>query len=218
MTERLDGTVVDQRAPVAVDEEVPMPPSLRAGVDLRTLLAEMAALRTEVRKETMAHREQRERNDALAAESKAALSALDRAVAELERRRESESSKAIDCLIDMADRLDASLIAARAGTAGFWSRILRRDRSAKALIEGLSITAGRVAELLATAGVERISSLDRAFDPSSMRAVDTGNDPSLPDGVVLTELIGGYRSRMRILRFCAVVVNRRTDRHGEERT
>lgn len=182
-------------------------------VDLLTLLKEMTRLRAEIRAETSAFRENR---DYLAKAVETLKSELDRAKEreaqrqlDLGRAKETATRESIFALIDVADRIEASLkIAEENARRRGPFRLFKPDKSLQALAEGLTLTLKRIGRRLSDMGVYRISSLNSPFAPEVMEAVNTIHNPDLPDGLVVEEVTAGYRTENCIIRTAQVIVNR----------
>lgn len=76
------------------------------------------------------------------------------------------------------------------------------------LHEGMDILSSHFRDLLAEAGVSRIQSEGKAFDPSCMMAVATKEHDDLPDGTVVEEVTPGYRHDERVVKYAEVTVVR----------
>ena len=186
-------------------------------VDLCSLLSEMIALKREVRANTVASRQYQE----LMGQALASLQVKQsRAEAEeellkgkLNGLRKEHREKVISLLIETADRLEDSLrLARRRAKRRGPFRLFKPHKAAVALTEGLSHTLNRVRWRLEETGVTRIPTLDRQFDPELMEALEVGRKKDAPDGRVLEELVAGYRTARRVIRFAQVVVNRLPDK------
>jgi len=197
----------------AVDESAPE--QAPAAPDLFTLLAEVSALKNEVKIES------RQVKTALD-EFRSAFDTAQRANARLEeeldrqregeaqRRRESERELLLD-LLDLRDRLDAGYGQARGFEPGWLARRTRSGQLLARMTEGLGMSMRRLDEALTRRGVERIECIDRAFDPQTMRAAETARRDELADGTVVGELRAGFRQDGQLLRAAEVVVNKRED-------
>lgn len=182
MSEPLDALLAAEIA-AATQAAAGAPP-----VDLRTLLAELVALKAEIRQETRAARELR-------------------AEVEAQRAKNDPTRSAARALIDVADRLDASILAARAPAPRRW---FRRGADARilALAEGLALTRRRIREDLGTLGVTPIRTVGLPFDPELMEARQVSHDANQAEGVVLAEITTGWRDASGVLRAAEVIVNR----------
>ena len=182
-------------------------------VDLLTLLKEITGLRAEIRAETTAFRENRQY----------LTRAVETLETELERAKEREAKREVDlaqaketltresilALVDVADRLEASIkIAAQNARRRGPFKLFKPDESQQALAEGLTLTLKRIGRHLSDMGVYRITSLNRPFAPEVMEAVNTIRDPDLQDGLVVEEVSAGYRTEDGIVRAAQVIVNR----------
>lgn len=182
-------------------------PSELPAVDLRTLLGEMAALKTEVRAETTAAREVRAE---LADLVPALRGELERATSREQTLRKAaadERRRGVRALMDLADRLEATRESlATPVKLGF---LVRADPRVAALREGLDLTLQRLTEHLASAGARRVETKGRAFDAATMEAVEVTHRPDVADGLVVDEVSAGYADEQGPLRFAKVAVNRR---------
>ena len=182
-------------------------------VDLRTLLGEMAALKSEVRAETRAAREMR---DALRGEAAGLRADLDRAAAReadlrdrLDQAARDSRRHAARALFDIADRLEAAVRSARTPVRRQWFR--PTDSALPALVDGLELTLRRVHEHLGELSVRRIEIRDCTFDPQYMQAVRAVCRPDIDDGVLVEEITAGYRDDDSVLRAAEVIVNQRQE-------
>lgn len=76
----------------------------------------------------------------------------------------------------------------------------------KALAEGLKMVLRQFEDALATAGIQRIVSLGKPFDPAEHEAVQHVVTDDVPPGAVAQELRAGYRWQDRLIRPALVVV------------
>jgi molecular chaperone GrpE (heat shock protein) len=179
-----------------------------ASVDLATVLAELASLRTEIRSEARAGRELRDRVVELVAQD--ADSPAQAGPATDDRQRQ----QLINALLDIGDRLQAALergqLPEERRPIRLWPWRPREDstrRHLTALLEGLSLTRARLDTHVHQAGIERIATMGLPFDGAQMRAVDT-RQAAAPVGTVVEELSAGYREGDRVLRFAEVIVSK----------
>ncbi|GMV42570.1 MAG: hypothetical protein AMXMBFR64_42860 [Myxococcales bacterium] len=187
--------------------ELPPPP-----VDLATLLGEMAALKAEVRAETRASRDIRDRlvvaQAALETEVERAGAREERLRADAQADRDEARRRAARALIAVLDRTEAlRAAAASARPRGLWP-FRRLDPAITALAEGLALNEARLAETLAGLGASRIKTAGQTLDPHRMEAVGTAEVPTLPDLAVVEELVSGWMDGDTVLRTAQVVVNR----------
>jgi molecular chaperone GrpE (heat shock protein) len=75
--------------------------------------------------------------------------------------------------------------------------------------EGFGLAIERLAELLATLGVERIETEGALFDPALMSAVAVDKRSDVPDGTVVEEVTPGYRHNGSVVRYADVRVARK---------
>jgi len=127
---------------------------------------------------------------------------------EQEKARMMEFGKAsvVQQLLDVVDDFERSLEAARAAGAG-----AGEDGAAQALaalVEGVGLVYAKLQEALARAGVEAIESVGKPFDEHEHEAlmqqpVAEGQEP----GIVVGEILKGYRMGDRVLRHARVIVS-----------
>ncbi|EXJ15732.1 nucleotide exchange factor GrpE [Imhoffiella purpurea] len=183
--------------------------------DLFTLLAELAALKSEVKLES---RQVKTALDEFRSLFDALRASQDRLDEERKRRREAErqseqtaSKDLLLELLDLRDRLEAGQ-----DQAGRFRPIWFGRRSARAFVgsmaEGLGISLRRLDETLARQGVHHFEALHRRFDPHRMRANELADDPDRPEGQVVEELRKGFMLNDALLRPAEVRVNRPTRR------
>ena len=196
-------------------------------VDLASLLAEMAALRAEVRAETHAARNTREQlegavrtlqeRDASAASQQAALEAeLQRLRAERERAGEAAAQATQSAeraptrlALDLLERLQPSLDQAQELALPRWRWPGRQaEPGAAALAEALQLTLRRLHDQLDRAGVRRVGAPGDPFDPEVMEAVDVVDEPGVAEGTVVQLVLPGYQDPRGLLRPAQVVVAR----------
>lgn len=183
-------------------------------VDLQTLLAEMTALKAEVRAETTASREQRE-------QLKTALQSMEESLQQAQRREESaqqqmerlrnqHKQQLVDAWIDALERVQRSLEKAQllAKPKRTWWRTITNP-AAESLAEGLALTQHHLLAQLRHLGISPIVTVGQPFDPKTMQAMGTVSDPTREDGVVVEELMPGYLDNQGIKCVAQVVVNRK---------
>lgn len=179
--------------------------------DLFTLLAEVAALKNEVKLES---RQVKSALDEFRSLFDALREANTRLAEEQERRREQEQAAGregqkdlILALLDLRDRLQAGHEQALRFRPGWLT-----GRSAASFVasmaEGMAMNLRRLDELLARREVRPLSVVGQGFDPRTMHAAELVRDPDQPDGRVVGELRKGFMHGDRLLRAAEVVVNR----------
>jgi molecular chaperone GrpE len=197
-----DATADDAAAPAA------------AAPDLFTLLAQLAALKNEVKIESRqvkgALDQFRDAFD-LVRQAQARLEEGEAQRSEAQRRtREDQQRDLLLELLELRDRLQAaadqahryrpSWLARRGGAAGFVT----------AMAAGLGMNLRRLDDLLARRGVQALRVIGERFDPQTMHAAEVGRDPKRDTGLVLAEVRRGFVQGERLLRPAEVVVNRLT--------
>jgi molecular chaperone GrpE len=191
-----------------------------AAPDLFTLLAELGALKAEVKVESRqvkgALDQFREAFDLVRqAQVRLEDGQAQRIEAERRAREEAERDLLLE-LLDLRDRLQAGLDQARRYRPGWLARRGGADAFVGAMAEGVAMNLKRLDDTLARRGVKPLRVLGLRFDPMTMHAAEAGLDPALADGLVLAELRRGFSRGERLLRPAEVVVNRLTwaDGHG----
>ncbi len=197
-----------------LDGSEEMPPEQAPEVpDLFSLLAELAAMKNEVKIESRQVKSALDEFRGLFDTLQQSNARLD---GELSRQRERETRERQDAeqdllleLLELRDRMQAGqdqLLRYRPG----W---LARRGGAKdyvgGIVEGQAMLLRRLDETLARRGVRPLQPLGRRFDPATMHAADTAHDPERDDGQVLGETRSGYLHHGRLLRPAEVIVNKR---------
>jgi molecular chaperone GrpE len=179
--------------------------------DLFTLLAELAALKNEVKLES---RQVKGALDEFRSLFEIVQTSQTRLDEEAKRRRESERRLEQEAhrellleLLNLRDRLEAGHHQARRFRPG-WFGQHRAQAFVGSMAEGLAISLRRLDETLARREVRAFDTLDHRFDPHRMRANDLADDPERPEGVVVEELRKGFLIGDRLLRPAEVRVNR----------
>jgi len=200
------------RAPDA-PETPDAPPDIPKGTpDLFSLLAEVAALKNEVKLES---RQVKTALDEFRGLFEALQSANTRLEQEQQRRREQERGartrerkELLLDLLELRDRLDAG----HGSAAGYRPKGLFGRRQARgfaaAMAEGLAMNLRRLDETLARRGVRPLPALGEPFDPHRMHAAELAFDPKIPVGQVIAERRSGFLLDGELLRAAEVVVNR----------
>jgi molecular chaperone GrpE len=180
--------------------------------DLFTLLAELAALKSEVKLESRqvktALDEFRGLFDTLR-ERQAQLSAEQERRCEQMRASDRQGWKAMLLeLLELRDRIQAGHDQAARFQPGWLTRMHRAPRLIASLAEGTAMSLRRLDEILARRGVRALPAVGRAFDPQRMHAAELARDPGRPTGEVVAELRPGWLLHDELLRAAEVVVNR----------
>ena len=145
-------------------------------VDLRTLMAEMTALKQEIRAETRASRDTRAALEEAMSDQQERGIAEQALVRELEQARQEARRGQARTLIEVIDRLSRSHASAQELARPRWRwRRLRTcaDPAAVALAEGLELTLRHMRERLLDLGASPIGEPGQRFDPVTMEALDT---------------------------------------------
>lgn len=194
-------------APTAGDE-----PQEPEAPDLFSLLAEVAALKTEVKVESRqvkaALDQFRELFDLL-------RQAHGRLEEELERRREgaelerqaAERDLLLE-LLELRDRLQAGLDQGRGYRPGWLARRGGAGEFVAGMSEGLAISLRRLDETLLRRGVRPVAVVGEPFDAQTMHAAEVTEDRDRPHGEVVGELRRGFLHGERLLRAAEVIVNK----------
>ncbi|MDP1646617.1 MAG: nucleotide exchange factor GrpE [Rubrivivax sp.] len=183
-------------------------------IDLSTLLAEMAALKNEVRLQARQFKSALEQtqalSDALAEHNQALARDLERARAQAAEAKAQAERGLLLGLLELRDRLQAGLDAQMAWRPSPLLRLLGDgERHARSLREGSALTLQRLDELLASHRVRPIAALGQALDPQCMQAVGIEWAPQAAEGVVLRELRRGFQQGTVLLRTAEVIVNKK---------
>lgn len=183
--------------------------------DLFTLLAELAALKNEVKLESRqvktALEQFRDLFDSL-------RQANEHLSAELSRRQQDARDIALNAerdilleLIELRDRLRDGRGQAAAYRPNWLAHASGAAEFITGMTQGLSMNLRRLDETLDRREVRPIQVVGQPFDPRIMRALEVGRDPAQPIGTVLAELRTGYRRGESLLRLADVIVNKFED-------
>lgn len=180
--------------------------------DLFTLFAELAALKNEVRVES---RQVKAALDQFGAVFDTVREGSQRLQEELGRQRERAAAECREAekdllldLLDLRDRLFAGSEQAARYTPGWLARRGGADEFVDSMAQGMAMNLRRLDELLLRRGVRPLEALHQPFDPHTMRAVETTQDPALPGGVVTGVVRSGFQRDGQLLRIAEVVVNK----------
>jgi len=115
--------------------------------------------------------------------------------ADLERRLEDEKQRLILPLLEVLDNLERAIEAAQ------------KSGSVDHLLEGVEMTASLFRSKLQVLGIEAIPALNEPFDPNLEQAISlTPVEDESQDGIVLDELLRGYKMSGQLLRAAQVRV------------
>lgn len=182
-----------------------------AAPDLFSLLAELAALKNEVKLEA---RQVKTALDEFRALFDALRDANARLAEEQQQRGQQAQAKAQQAqkdlileLLDLRDRVQAGHDQGLRFRAGWFGR-RRAAEFVTSMTEGMAMNLRRLDETLTRRGVRPMSVLEQAFDPHRMHAAELADDPERAAGVVVSELRKGFLLNGELLRTAEVVVNR----------
>ncbi|CAM4141672.1 nucleotide exchange factor GrpE [Vreelandella rituensis] len=194
--------------PGAPDTSEPAPDA----PDLFSLLAELAALKSEVKIESRqfkaALEQFREIFDTLKQDKARLEQQLSQQNAQHQaQQREHERSLLLE-LVELHDRLQGGHTQAKRYAPGWLARQGGAATFVGGMAQGMAMSLERLDSILARRDVHRIDTLGQPFDPHTMQAADTAYDAGRPEGEVLDELRPGYWHGTRLLRLAEVIVNK----------
>jgi molecular chaperone GrpE len=195
---------------IEVLEEPAADPASTAA-DLFTVFVELAAVRTEVRTESRLVKEAldhfRSVFGTLQSSHVTLEQELKRAQADVQERGQALLRPLLLDLLELRDRLDATLQLPAAPPPGWLGRWRKKPAALEDWREGLGITSRRLDRILAERRVSRIDLAGARFDPRLARAVGTRQDALADPGIVLEEVRAGYLWDGELLRSAEVIVN-----------
>lgn len=199
------------------DSSVSESEGARPVVDLAVLFAELSVLRNEVRVQA---RQFKTTLDDLRALTEMLSEQNRRLTRDLERAREAEGTaqrqterRLLLDILDVRDRIASALGAFGAYRPGLLSRLApTQTRLVQGLGEGISLTLGRIDDLLTERHVRPVEAVGGQFDPNIMRVLSTECDATRVVGEVLSEARRGYTRDDELLRLAEVIVNKREDK------
>ncbi|HEV2134622.1 MAG TPA: nucleotide exchange factor GrpE [Terracidiphilus sp.] len=240
----LDRALEEEQLPEGLTSELlralrngePLPPLEEAhssdqGSDLYSLWSAMTALAQEVR---MQGRFFKQLNETLIQTAQNRSAQNEETPSEPLRGAESQSAPSacgqprkqeIDLLLDLRDRMERGIGAAREASAGLtparlprlarWLGVGRKyahqaQEILGALSHGCALTLDRLDEMLIASGVDRIACLNRPFDPQCMTAIDIDETGTAPEGTVVEVYRDGYEWNGTVYRTAQVKVARNT--------
>lgn len=180
--------------------------------DLFTLLAEVSALKNEVKIESRQVKGALDQfRDVFGLVSQAQTRLEEGQTQRLEAERRARQDAERDLLrelLDLRDRLQAGYDQARRYHPGWLPRHRKSRVFVAAMAEGLGMNLRRLDDTLARRGIQPLRVQGQRFDPQTMHATEVAQDPTQTDGIVLAELRRGFTQGDRLLRPAEVVVNR----------
>ena len=183
-------------------------------LDLHSLLAEMAALKNEVRLQARQFKTALEQMqalaDALREQTERLQRDLDRSRLQLAETKTQAERGLLLGLLDLRDRLQAGLDAQLAWRPAPLQRLLGAEpRLARSMREGSALVLQRLDALLESYRVQPIAAVGQPLDPHAMRAAGVEWSPQVGEGLVLRELRRGFRQGGELLRLAEVIVNKK---------
>lgn len=195
-------------------EEMP-PEQATEAPDLFSLLAELAAMKNEVKIESRQVKSALDEFRGLFDTLQQSNARLD---GELSRQRERETRERQDTernllleLLELRDRMQAGQDQLLRYRPGWLARRGGAGDYVGGIAEGQAMLLRRLDETLERRGVRPLQTLGRRFDPATMHATDTTHDPERDGGQVLGETRSGYLHHGQLLRPAEVIVNKRKD-------
>ena len=195
---------------IEVLEEPAADPASTAA-DLFTVFVELAAVRNEVRTESRLVKEALDQFRSVFGTLQSSHVTLEqelkRAQADVQERGQALLRPLLLDLLELRDRLDATLQLPAAPPPGWLGRWRKKPAALEDWREGLGITSRRLDRILAERRVSRIDLAGARFDPRLARAVGTRQDALADPGIVLEEVRAGYLWDGELLRSAEVIVN-----------
>jgi molecular chaperone GrpE len=184
--------------------------------DLFTLLAELSALKNEVKLESRQVKTALEQFRDLFDSLQLANQQLS---AELARRQQDAREIALSAerdilleLVELRDRLQDGRAQAAAYRPNWLAHASGAAEFITGMTQGMGMNLRRLEETLERREVRPIEVIGKPFDPRVMRAIEVGRDPTLAPGTVIAETRTGYRRGESLLRLADVIVNKLEDR------
>jgi molecular chaperone GrpE len=166
------------------DSNLDIPPKPEGSAELQQLQAEKADLQ-----------------DKLLRALAEAQNVRRRAQQEVERERKFGIERFAKDMLSVADNLGRALSALPGDVDAI-------DPAVSNVIAGVQATERELQSVLERHGVTRIESVGKPFNPEFHQAVMEVEDPTVPSGTVVQELVPGYLIAGRLLRAAMVTVSR----------
>lgn len=183
--------------------------------DLFSLLAELGALKNEVKIESRQVKTALEEFRGLFDTLRQANTRLDD---ELSRQRERDTRQRQQAdrdllleLLELRDRLQAGHDQLQSYRPGWFARKGGADSYVAGIGDGQAMILRRLDETLAQRGVRPLVARGERFDPATMHAAETTHHPDREDGQVVAETRAGYLHHGQLLRAAEVIVNKKQD-------
>lgn len=185
-------------APALLEEDATAP-------DLYSLLGQMTALTREVQ---LQGRAANRMSSEVAQLVQQVSESAGQAAAKTAAARRDAQTELLGDLLDVRERVARGLDDARKrldSMRGFFARLGHRA-VVEAVVRGNELAIERVDEILRRYGVHEAGRIGEAFDPNSMRAVETEARTDLAPGTVTEVVRRGWRMAERTLRYAEVRV------------
>jgi len=183
--------------------------------DLNTLLSEMVSLKTEVKVESRQFKNTLDTLDTTLAtvqdDNKILSETLAQSTRQLKQQQDETMRAMLLEFIDVYDRLSASmgiLQNYRPVKSIFKSSRKKDIHFIKRFKDGQLMTIRHLDQVLKRYHVDTIDCINKLFDPTTMIAVETGNNQNIENAVVLEELRAGFLYKNQVLRLAEVKVNK----------
>lgn len=182
-------------------------------VDLHALFTELAALKTEVKRESRQVKEATSQFGSLFDTLRDNNQQLSR---ELDQRQAQQAGSLFASrqpmlveIIELRERLELTLHALKNHRPYWFEKWLNRgDLFRQDMGKGLEITLRRVDKILSDHDIEPLSCLGQPLDPHTMRAVKVKYHQESTADVVIAVIRRGYSHHGEVVRLAEVVVNR----------
>jgi len=192
-----------------------IPQQQTATPDLFSLLAELAALKNEVKIESRQVKTVLDEFRSVFDTLQQSNARLDGELArqrehQVESRQDSERDLIME-LLELRDRIEAAGISMRRYQPGWLARMGDVTEFLASISDGQAMNLRRLDEMLARRGVRAIEAVGHHFDPHTMHAAETVHQPEHEDGWVVGEIRPGFFQHERLLRPAEVKVNKKDD-------
>jgi molecular chaperone GrpE len=199
-----------EQAPEAAPEAAPED-ALAAAPDLFSLLAELAALKNEVKLESRqvkgALDQFRELFDTLRDANARIMDEQQQRSQQAQAAAQQTQKTLLLELLELRDRMQAGHDQCLRFRPGWFGR-RRAAEFVASMAEGMAMNLRRLDETLSRRGVRPLPVLEQRFDPHRMHATELTADPKRDAGLVVAELRKGFLLNGELLRAAEVVVNR----------
>lgn len=180
--------------------------------DLATLLAELAALKTEVKTESRYLKTTLDSLNTALETLKADNLALTKVLENQQAEAQKQHTKLLLGLLDLYDRVAAgeNLLMRYQPASSLFGLSSKQDaRFIESLKEGQTMTVKRFEQFLQRYQATAIETVGKPLDPHTMNAVETDYQKNLENGIVSEELRKGFLYESSVLRTAEVKVNKK---------